>query len=68
LKPTDLGGVDPKLGRLTDNGGPTETRALKPGSSAIGLAIPKSAPKFDQRGVKRGKSPDAGAYELTGSR
>jgi hypothetical protein len=64
VKSTDLTGVDPKLGPLSDNGGPTETEALKPGSPAIGLAIAKTAPKFDQRGVKRGSKPDAGAYEL----
>ena len=63
LEPADLFGVDPLLGPLRDNGGSTPTMALKAGSPAIGLAIAKFAPKLDQRGVKRGKSPDSGAYQ-----
>jgi hypothetical protein len=33
--PTDLPGTDPQLGPLQDNGGPTFTQALLPGSPAI---------------------------------
>jgi hypothetical protein len=63
----DLAGVDPELGTLNRyNGGPTRTMALPKGSPAIGLAVKKTATKFDQRGVKRGKDPDAGAYERKG--
>lgn len=58
----DVGTDDPRLGPLADNGGPTETHALKRGSPAIGKAG-KSAPARDQRGVKRDAHPDAGAYE-----
>ncbi|MFN8151143.1 MAG: right-handed parallel beta-helix repeat-containing protein [Solirubrobacterales bacterium] len=60
---TDLTGVDPLLGRLRDNGGPTPTRAIGRGSPAVGLAIDRTATKRDQRGIKRGRDPDAGAFE-----
>jgi hypothetical protein len=36
----DLIGVDPLLGALADNGGPTQTRALQAGSPAIDAADP----------------------------
>jgi hypothetical protein len=54
--------VDPKLIRLRDNHGPTETVALKRGSAAIGHAS-RSTPKRDQRGRLRDKRPDIGAFE-----
>ena len=56
------GGGALKLGKLATNGGPTKTVALKKGSRAINHAGP-DAPELDQRGVKRGKKPDIGAYE-----
>jgi hypothetical protein len=58
--------LDPRLGPLRDNGGPTKTHALLPGSPAIdrGLA-PGLAPATDQRGVGRHGPPDIGAFELT---
>jgi hypothetical protein len=62
----DRVGVDPLLGPLADNGGPTETMAIGAGSPAIGLAVKETATDFDQRGVKRGNDPDAGAFELEG--
>jgi len=43
---------DPKLGQLLDNGGPTLTMGLMPGSSAIDQ-IPSGCPPTDQRGVAR---------------
>jgi len=46
---TDLSGVDPLLGPLQDNGGPTPTHALKRGSPAID-AIPVSDCTFDDDG------------------
>ena len=61
--PTDVTGANPKLGKLASNGGPTRTMALGKGSPAIGQAVKKTATKFDQRGVRRDKDPDAGAYE-----
>ncbi len=53
---------DPKLGSLKNNGGPTKTIALLKRSPAINHAG-SGAPSRDQRGVKRGKHPDIGAYE-----
>lgn len=66
--PTDQSGVDPKLGPLADNGGPTETMALLAGSPAIdhGATIPSIT--TDQRGGPRPQPPggayDIGAYEV----
>ncbi len=44
--------IDPLLGELQDNGGPTETQALLPDSPAIDAADPDFIPPpfFDQRG------------------
>jgi hypothetical protein len=60
-----LNGVDPRLGPLADNGGPTETLALLPGSPAID-AVPSGFPPTDQRGVTRpqGLEADMGAFEV----
>ncbi|MGZ5334356.1 MAG: choice-of-anchor Q domain-containing protein, partial [Solirubrobacterales bacterium] len=58
----DLFGGALKLGKLAGNGGPTKTIALKRGSRAINHAG-SGVPKHDQRGVKRDKKPDIGAYE-----
>lgn len=53
---------------LKDNGGPTKTVALKPGSAAIDRGVADHCPEDDQRGVKRKLSAagtcDAGAFEL----
>lgn len=68
---------DPHLGPLQDNGGPTLTRALLPGSVAInagtnGMAVdPWVTPLlWDQRGPNfpriQGESVDMGAYERAG--
>ncbi|WP_330113878.1 choice-of-anchor Q domain-containing protein [Streptomyces sp. MUM 178J] len=53
------------LGPLADNGGPTDTHALLPGSPALDAAAHCSA--TDQRGVSRpqGAACDIGAYERT---
>jgi len=63
----DLNNTDPLLGPLQDNGGPTFTQALLPGSPAIDAADPTDFPTTDQRGVPRpqGSGPDIGAYEWT---
>ena len=68
--PGDLTGapgapLDPHIGSLADNGGPTLTHALLPGSPAIDAAGPACLP-YDQRGVPRPQGPacDIGAYEL----
>jgi predicted outer membrane repeat protein len=60
----------PKLGPLQDNGGPTQTHALLPGSPALDVGTcddPVGAPlDTDQRGVARpqGIACDLGAFEL----
>jgi hypothetical protein len=57
--------TDPKLVPLADNGGPTLTMALLPGSPAIDAGNPSLAPATDQRGFPRpaGTAPDIGAFE-----
>jgi hypothetical protein len=58
--------LDPKLGPLEDNGGPTLTMALLPGSPAIDTGDTTAAPPTDQRGVPRPFSlaADIGAFEF----
>jgi uncharacterized repeat protein (TIGR03803 family) len=60
-----LNNTDPKLGPLADNGGPTLTMALLPGSPAIGAGDSASAPPTDQRGYPRPirAGVDIGAYQ-----
>ena len=55
--------ADPRLGPLADNGGPTKTHALLPGSAAIDGGNPSDL-KVDQRGQPRDEKPDLGALEL----
>ncbi len=69
---TDLVGtttspIDPKLGTLSNNGGPTPTMALLTGSPAIAAGSSVNAPAHDQRGEPRPTSGaiDIGAYEVT---
>jgi CSLREA domain-containing protein len=66
--PTDgvIAGVDPRLGPLRDNGGPTPTHALLPGSPAIDAGGASPCEPVDQRGVARPQlvACDLGAYEL----
>jgi CSLREA domain-containing protein len=67
---TDHSGVDPMLGPVADNGGPTATRALRPGSPAIDAwsctGMDFNEPSIDQRGAARpqGRTCDAGAFEV----
>jgi len=77
--PTDLPNSDPLLGPLQDNGGPTPTHALLPGSPAIDAiphadctydddgnpATPEVPLATDQRGVARPQwiGCDIGAFE-----
>jgi CSLREA domain-containing protein len=65
--PGDLVKPNPRLGTLSDHGGPTETIPLLGGSPAID-AGGKSGPKTDQRGVRRpqGRRYDVGAFERRG--
>ena len=67
---SDQSGVNPKLGDLRDNGGPTQTHALLTGSPAIDavelaalfsqidIALP-TCPGFDQRGITRAQDGDS---------
>ena len=57
--------IDPELGPLQNNGGPTETRLPESTSPVIDAADPANAPSTDQRGVNRpiGDGPDIGAVE-----
>src|SRR4029453_14878104 len=69
-QPTDQIGtpaapIDPLLGPLADNGGPTLTHALRSGSLAINRGDP-AAPPQDQRGYGRLGVPDVGAFEFNG--
>jgi uncharacterized repeat protein (TIGR01451 family) len=61
-------GVEPLLGPLSNNGGPTKTDALRQGSPAIGLGVESQydCPATDQRNVtrNRGVHCDAGAYQV----
>jgi hypothetical protein len=69
----DLSNVDPLLGTLADNGGPTATHALSSGSPAIDAANNSGCPATDQRGVLRTVDGDGngsvlcdiGAFEMT---
>jgi hypothetical protein len=51
-----------RIGNLADNGGPTKTIALRRGSKAIDHGGPSTPPR-DQRGIKRARRPDIGAFE-----
>ena len=68
LGPSDLVNTDPLLGPLEDNGGPTFTQALLPGSPAIDAGVGVSGVTTDQRGVARpqGSAADIGAFESRG--
>jgi Ca2+-binding RTX toxin-like protein len=57
----DVTGVDPRVGTLRQNGGPTPTHALKIDSPALGRG--SGCQPTDQRGAPRSDC-DSGAYEL----
>jgi hypothetical protein len=68
--PGDQINTNPMLGPLQDNGGPTFTHALLPGSAAINAGDPSFTPPpfFDQRGpgfnrVANGRI-DKGSFEV----
>ena len=62
----DLTGVNPILGVLASNGGPTKTMRLNAGSPAIDHGSNTTCASKDQRGVARPQGPtcDIGAYEV----
>jgi predicted outer membrane repeat protein len=61
--PKPVKAVDPRIGPLQDNGGPTKTHALLAGSPALD-AVLGTCPANDQRGVARAGTCDIGAFEL----
>jgi predicted outer membrane repeat protein len=65
---SDLLNINPLLDSLQDNGGPTQTMALKRGSPAIDAGDVTNAPDYDQRGPGYprvvGDRIDIGAYEV----
>jgi hypothetical protein len=65
--PTDLLNVDPLLGPLQDNGGPTKTHALLAGSPALNAGDPSQLGVADQRGVVRTGGVNIGAYQASAS-
>jgi hypothetical protein len=72
IGPGDQINTDPMLGPLQDNGGPTFTHALLPGSPAIDAGNPSFTPPppYDQRGpgfarVVNGRI-DIGSFEVQG--
>jgi hypothetical protein len=64
---TDLLDVDPGLGPLQDNGGPTVTHALLAGSPALNAGNPNQLGVPDQRGVVRTGGVNVGAYQASAS-
>ena len=64
---SDLLDVNPQLGPLQNNGGPTQTMALLPGSLAVNAGDNTNAPAYDQRGAGFprivGGTIDIGAFE-----
>ena len=69
--PGDLNNTEPKLGLLQNNGGPTQTQALLPGSPAIDAGNPNGCTdgnghllKTDQRGAPRPDKEDTGGCDM----
>jgi predicted outer membrane repeat protein len=67
----DLNDTNPKLGPLQNNGGPTQTQALLPGSPAIDAGNPSGCTdgkghllKTDQRGKPRPDKGDTGGCDM----
>jgi hypothetical protein len=72
LHPTDLVGasaspLDPLLGPLEDNGGPTLTHRPLPGSPALNAGDPDQLGTPDQRGVVRTGGVNIGAFQASAS-
>ncbi|HEX9003298.1 MAG TPA: choice-of-anchor Q domain-containing protein [Blastocatellia bacterium] len=66
LTGTGTAPLNPVIGALANNGGPTSTHALLPGSPAINAGTNTGAPATDQRGIARVGNTDIGAYESRG--
>jgi hypothetical protein len=63
-----VGVSDPRLGPLADNGGPTQTHALLPGSPALNAGDYLQYTNPDQRGNVRGRVVSIGAYDPNATR
>jgi hypothetical protein len=59
--------IDPLLGPLQDNGGPTKTHALLAGSPALNAGDPNQLGVADQRGLVRAGGVNIGAYQASAS-
>jgi hypothetical protein len=59
--------IDPLLGPLQENGGPTKTHALLAGSPALNAGDPVQLGVADQRGVVRAGGVNIGAYQASAS-
>jgi hypothetical protein len=57
--------IDPLLGPLQNNGGPTQTMALLAGSLALNAGDPTELGVADQRGVVRSGGVNIGAYQAS---
>ncbi len=64
IKPALGATIDPLIGPLASNGGPTQTHALLTGSPALSKGGTEVDVTTDQRGVARETPPDIGAFEL----
>ena len=53
-----MSNIDPLLGPLVDNGGPTPTHLPLDGSPAVDMGHPSSYPETDQRGFPRPRDGD----------
>jgi hypothetical protein len=62
---TDLRNINPLLGPLQDNGGPTQTMALLGGGPALNSGDPAQLGTADQRGVVRARGVNIGAYQAS---
>jgi hypothetical protein len=68
----DLSNIDPQLGTLGNNGGPTDTYALMGSSPAMDAGDNVGCPRVDQRGISRPQDSDGdgtpvceiGAFEV----
>jgi hypothetical protein len=70
LRTSDLSSTNPLLAPLSNNGGPSQTRALLPGSPAVDKYTGADCPGTDQRAYKRpaGLACDIGAFEQSAVR
>jgi hypothetical protein len=70
LRSSDMSDTNPLLAPLANNGGPTQTRALLPGSPAVDKYTGAECPALDQRAYKRpaGQACDIGAFEASSTR